>query len=108
MREVRHQSGSGGSEKRGGKQSLGSWAWKSRNLCFSRHPPSWHPQKRSKKRGPLPLVFSFVISLVRSYLQGKARADGKGKLATCRHRADSGGETVKKCAAIVYISYIRV
>jgi hypothetical protein len=26
---------------------------------------------------------------------GQAWADGKGKLATCRHRADSGGETVK-------------
>jgi len=31
---------------------------------------------------------------------GQAWAEGKGKLATCRHRADSGGETVKKCAAI--------
>jgi len=26
---------------------------------------------------------------------GQAGADGKGKLATCRHGADSGGETVK-------------
>jgi hypothetical protein len=29
------------------------------------------------------------------YLLGQAWADGKGKLATNRHRADSGGETVK-------------
>ena len=26
---------------------------------------------------------------------GQAWAEGKGKLATCRHRADSGGETDK-------------
>jgi hypothetical protein len=30
-----------------------------------------------------------------SILLGQAWAEGKGKLATCRHRADSGGETVK-------------
>jgi len=30
-----------------------------------------------------------------SIFLGQAWADGKGKLATCRHRADSGGETVK-------------
>jgi hypothetical protein len=29
------------------------------------------------------------------YLLGQAWADGKGKLATSCHRADSGGETVK-------------
>jgi len=36
-----------------------------------------------------------------SIFLGQAGADGKGKLATCRHRADSGGETVKMYAAIV-------
>jgi len=30
-----------------------------------------------------------------SIFLGQAQADGKGKLATCCHRADSGGETVK-------------
>jgi hypothetical protein len=30
-----------------------------------------------------------------SIFLGQAWAEGKGKLATCRHRADSGGETVK-------------
>jgi len=30
-----------------------------------------------------------------SIFLGQAWADGKGKLATCRHRADSGGEMVK-------------
>jgi hypothetical protein len=32
---------------------------------------------------------------------GQAWADGRGKLATSRHRADSGEETVKMYAAIV-------
>jgi hypothetical protein len=32
---------------------------------------------------------------------GQAWAEGKGKLAKSRHHADSGGETVKKRAAIV-------
>ena len=30
-----------------------------------------------------------------SIFLGQTWADGKEKLATCRHRADSGGETVK-------------
>jgi hypothetical protein len=34
---------------------------------------------------------------------GQAWAEGKGKLATSRQRADSGEETVKMYAAIVYI-----
>jgi hypothetical protein len=38
-------------------------------------------------------AFSFVISF--TIFMGQAWADGKGKLATCRHRADSGGKTVK-------------
>jgi hypothetical protein len=37
---------------------------------------------------------------------GQARVEGKEKLATCRYCANSGGETVKKCAAIVYIGLI--
>jgi hypothetical protein len=32
---------------------------------------------------------------------GQASAEGRGKLATSRLRADSGGETVKMYAAIV-------
>jgi hypothetical protein len=38
-----------------------------------------------------------------SIFLGQAWAEGKGKLATSRRRADSGGETVKMYAAIVYI-----
>jgi len=34
---------------------------------------------------------------------GQAWAEGKGGLATCRHRADGGREPVKMCAATVYI-----
>jgi len=41
-------------------------------------------------------VLSFVISLVRIYpLLGQAWAGGKGELATCRHRADSGRKLEK-------------
>jgi hypothetical protein len=36
-----------------------------------------------------------------NFVMGQARADGKGKLATSRPRADSGGEKVKMYAAIV-------
>jgi hypothetical protein len=38
-----------------------------------------------------------------SSISGQARAEGKGELATGRHRADSGQETGKMYAAIVYI-----
>ena len=41
-------------------------------------------------------LFCHFVGAPSSFL-GQAWADGKGKLATCRHRADSGGETVKKC-----------
>jgi hypothetical protein len=50
------------------------------------------------------LCLSFVISFVISFFtifMGQARADGEGKLATSRPRADSGGEKVKMYAAIV-------
>jgi hypothetical protein len=48
-------------------------------------------------------LFGFHLSFhwCAFYLLGQAWADGKGKLATCRHRADSGGETAKMYAAIV-------
>ena len=71
--------GSSGSEKRRGKQSLRSWALRSRNPCFSPHPPSWHPQKRSRKRGPLSFDLSFVISLVRSLSSGKGQGGEQRK-----------------------------
>jgi len=45
-------------------------------------------------------VFSHYVCKYLPYFQ-QAWAEGKGKLATCRHRADSGGETVKMYAAIV-------
>jgi hypothetical protein len=38
-------------------------------------------------------AFCFVISF--SIFMGQASVDGKGKLAMCRHRADSGEKTVK-------------
>jgi hypothetical protein len=55
-------------------------------------------------------VFSFVFFFflchflgALSIFLGQAWAEGKGKLATSRQRADSGRETVKMYAAIVYI-----
>jgi hypothetical protein len=39
--------------------------------------------------------FSFVAFHLLFFL-GQAWAEGNGKLATCRHRADSGGEMVYK------------
>jgi hypothetical protein len=45
------------------------------------------------------LSFPFVNNLLpwyNFYLFGKAYAEGKGKLATCRHRADSGEENGQK------------
>jgi hypothetical protein len=58
---------------------------------FLPRPPSWHPQKRSRKRGPLSFCSSFCYFFgAISIFMGQARAEGKGKLATCRHRADSG------------------
>jgi hypothetical protein len=43
------------------------------------------------------MCVSFICHLfgAPSISLGQALAEGKGKLATCRHRADSGGETVK-------------
>jgi hypothetical protein len=48
----------------------------------------------------LSFVFSFVFSFLQFFM-GQAQADGKGKLATSRPRADSGVEKVKMYAAIV-------
>ena len=39
--------------------------------------------------------FIFCFLGVIAILMGQAYAEGKGKLATCRYSADSGGETVK-------------
>jgi hypothetical protein len=44
------------------------------------------------------LRLSFVLSFLSfpfTIFMGQAWADGRGKLATSRHLADSGGETVK-------------
>jgi hypothetical protein len=46
------------------------------------------------------LSFVFFFGALAIFL-GQAGAEGKGKLATSRQRADSGGETVKRYAAIV-------
>jgi hypothetical protein len=62
-------------------------------LYFPR-PPLWHLQKRTENVLRLSFVISFVISASSIFL-GQAWADGKGKLATSRQRADSGGEAVK-------------
>jgi hypothetical protein len=40
------------------------------------------------------LFFPLLSPWCDIYIAGQAWAEGKGKLATCRHRADSGGETV--------------
>jgi len=45
------------------------------------------------------LVFHLSFLWCAFYLLGTGLGDGKGKLATCRHRADSGGEKVKKCTS---------
>ena len=63
--------------------------------CISPHPPSWHPQKGVGRGDRFFLFFHLLFLWCDLYLQGKVREEGKGKLATCRHRADSGGETVK-------------
>ena len=51
------------------------------------------------------LLFPLQISLGRIYsFLGQAWAEGKGELATCRHRADSGQEKLGKMyAAMIYI-----
>ena len=46
------------------------------------------------------LSFDFSSDVLAIFL-GQAGAEGKGKLATSRQRADSGRETVKMYAAIV-------
>jgi hypothetical protein len=54
---------------------------------------------------------SFVISFPSfpfTIFMGQAWVDGRGKLATSCHRADSGEETVKMYAAIVEIGFMRV
>jgi hypothetical protein len=74
---------------------------------FSPRFPSWRPRKRCRSEGMLLLflffssflyfllLLCFVISLVRfSIFLGEAWVG--------RHRADSGQELGKKCAAIVY------
>jgi len=53
------------------------------------------------------LSFDFSSDVLAIFL-GQAGAEGKGKLATSRQRADSGRETVKMYAAIVYIGQMRV
>jgi len=62
-------------------------------------PHSWYRQARSRGRVTLSfLVLSFVNFLGRSYsFLGQAWAEGKGELATSRHRADCGQENRAKC-----------
>jgi len=73
-----------------------SWGQRLRNYrCSSPLLPSWLPQERGRTRRRSFNDFfclSFVISLVFYIFSGKAWAEGKGELATCRHRADSGRE----------------
>jgi len=42
-----------------------------------------------------------------SIFLGQTWADDKGKLATCRHRADSGGETVKNVHLHTVLTHLR-
>ena len=39
-----------------------------------------------------------------NHLSDRRWAEGKGELATCRHRVDSGREPGNMCAAIVYMA----
>ena len=84
-----------------------SWGQRLRNYrCSSPPLPSWFPQESGSTRRRSSndcFCLSFVISLVFYIFAGKARAEGKGELAACRHRADSGRELGKMYAAVVYI-----
>jgi len=94
----------------GGGASRKKYKMPGRNYrCSCTRPPSWRPQTMSRGRAhfccfcslvslsvSLSAVLSFAISLVRFYL-GQAWAEGKGQLATCRHRADSEQENRTVC-----------
>jgi hypothetical protein len=97
-RRLRRQSGysgSGETERRRGEQMLMGWAPRLRNPFSSPRPLSWHLRRRSEN------ALLFDSSFLLPFIMGKGCADARRKLATCRHRADSGEETVKMYAAIV-------
>jgi len=69
--------------------------------CSSPRLTSWRPQERCREMDgvfPLSLTparpppFCNFLGAHHIFL-GQAWAEGKGELATCRHRADSGQET---------------
>jgi len=66
-------------------------------------PRSWHRQVRSEDGSRFFLCHSFCrLSLcyflgAHHIILGQAWAEGKGELATCRHRADSGQENWTRC-----------
>jgi len=97
--------GAGVSARRERSLEPRSWGQRLRNYCCSSSSlPSWFPEERGRTGRRSSNDFcclSIVISLVFYIFSGKAWAEGKGVLATCRHRADSGRETDKMYAAIV-------
>jgi len=62
------------------------------NLCFSPRPRSWHPRMRTRGVVSISFITSFLsfvfeIFVVHLTFLRQAKAEGKGELATCRHRA---------------------
>jgi len=53
-------------------------------------------------------LFSSVISLVRTHLQGQAWAEGKGKLAASRHARTADGKRTVHIFAMIYLDRMRI
>ena len=89
--------GAGVSARREKRLEPRSWGQRLRNYrCSSPPLPSWFPQGsgRSRRRSSNDFFcLSFVISLVFYIFSGKAWAEGKGELGTCRLCADADGKT---------------
>jgi len=104
--------------------SVGRWVVGRSRRCSYPRPPSWHPPKMGSMgrvyislcHFPLPksllsAAISFVKTFLGAYLNllGQAWAEGKGELATCRHRAGSGRETwIEKVRRHSLDGYMRV
>ena len=86
---------SGGSERGAEAEELGAEGEEQPLFLYT---PSFMASAEGPGGGSrFPLFFLFsrscVISLVHLIFLGQAWAEGKGELATCRHRVDCGRET---------------
>ena len=92
--------GAGVSVRRERRLEPRSWGQRLRNYRCPPPPlPSWVPQVRGRTRRRFSNNFfclSFVISWL-SISSWERPGEGKGELATCRHRGDSGREKRIKC-----------